>query len=49
MVRAQGELRGAMTGGPGKVVIDVGPDAPWCTGISSGTSGTVGDSIRFRR
>lgn len=33
--------------GPGRVVIDAEPDAPWCAGISAGAASSLASSIRF--
>ena len=42
---AHAELR--IIAGPGRVVLDVRADAPWCTGICSSGKGPVGDSITY--
>ena len=42
---AHAELR--IIAGPGRVVLDVRADAPWCSGISSGGKGPVGESITY--
>jgi hypothetical protein len=42
---AHAELR--IIAGPGRVVLDVRADAPWCSGISTAERGSVGESITY--
>ena len=42
---AHAELR--IIAGPGRVVLDVRADAPWCSGISISGKGPVGESITY--
>jgi hypothetical protein len=42
---AHAELR--IIAGPGRVVLDVRADAPWCSGICSSGKGPVGESITY--
>jgi hypothetical protein len=42
---AHAELR--IVGGPGRVVLHVRADAPWCSGVSVGDDGPVGESVTY--